>query len=232
MYRSKLLVLILLCLALVASACTSAATTTPAPAQQQPSAPPTAQPTATTAPTNTPVPSPTSQPTAAPAPAEGGACLVGATWQLSDMTDYFNGVMSQAGGGAEFVGQTGAVTYVFGKDGVASVEADHFKMTLQMKSQGLAIDIIVSINGRATAKFTLAEPDKITFSDPQTGDLNFSATVNGTEVLSGTPDEMAAMFGVSPDPKYNTFTYTCTDTTLSYTPPVQHAKPLIFKRVP
>ncbi len=147
------------------------------------------------------------------------------------MTDYFTGVMSQVVGG-EVVGQTGTVTYVFGNDGTASVKADNFKLTLKIKSQGLTIDIIVSINGHATAKFTLADPDKMIFSAAQLGDLTFNATVNGTEVLSGTPAEMAAMFGLSPDPKYSTFTYTCSDTTLSYTPPIQNAKPVVFKRVP
>ena len=228
MRRSQLVILIVLC-ALFVSACGSSST----PAQ--PTVPPTATrppATATAAPTNTPAPSPTPQSTATSASAEGRACLVGATWQLSDMSEYFTGVMSQAGNGAEVIGQTGTVTYVFGNDGVASVEADNFQLTLQLKSEGMTSDIIVSINGQATANFTLTEPDKITFSDPQMGDLSFSATVNGIEVLSGTPDEMAAMFGVSPDPKYNTFTYTCSDTTLSYTPPVQNARPLIFKRVP
>jgi hypothetical protein len=98
--------------------------------------------------------------------------------------------------------------------------------------QGVALDIVVSITGRATANYTLSDPNKITFSNPQMGDLKFSATLNGQELFAGTPDEMAAMFGVSPDPKYNTFTYECSGDTLKYTPPVKNAKPLTFKRVP
>lgn len=234
MFRLRSLALIVICLTLFVTACSSSATATPAPTQ--PAAQAAA--TATTAPTNTPVPSPTPRPTATtvptatPAPAQGGACLVGAAWQLSDMSDYFTGVMAQAGNGAKFVGQDGRVTYVFGNDGTASVEADNFKMTLQVDVQGVALNIVVSINGRATANYTLSNPNKITFSNAQMGDLKFSATLNGSELFAGTPDEMAAMFGVSPDPKYNTFTYECSGDTLKYTPPVKNAKPLTFKRVP
>jgi hypothetical protein len=226
MFRLRHVALIVICLSLFATACSSSATATPAPTQ------PVTQPTATTAPTNTPVPTATAAPTDTPAPARGAACLVMASWQLSDMSDYFSGVMAQAGGGAKFIGQTGSITYVFGNDGVASIEADNFKMTMQVEAQGTAFDIVVSITGRATANFTLSETDKITFSTPQMGDLTFSATMNGQELFTGTPAEMAAMFGVSPDPKYNTFAYECSGDTLKYTPPVQNAKPLTFKRLP
>ena len=72
------------------------------------------------------------------------------SWQLADMSDYFAGVMAQAGSGAKFVGQDGSITYVFGNDGVASVDAENFKMTLGVDVQGIALNIIVSITGRAT----------------------------------------------------------------------------------
>ncbi len=234
MHRSHFLILLVLCAALLISSCTAATTATSVPAQQQPAAPAATQPppTATTAPTNTPAPSPTPQPTAPPAPAQGGACLVGAAWQLDNMSDYFTSVMAQAGSGPKVVSQTGTITYVFGNDGIASVEANSFKLTLQVDAQGVSLDIVVSIDGRATVNFTLSDPNKITFSNPQLGDLKFSAALNGNELFSGTPAEMAAMFGVSPDPKYSTATYECTGDTLTYTPPVKNAKPLIFKRVP
>jgi len=235
MFRLQPLTLTVICLTLFATACSSSAPATPA--STQPIA--TAQPTA--APTNTPVPSPTplpatAAPTATTAPtaisAPGAACLVMAPWQLADMSDYFTGVMAQAGSGAKFVGQDGSITYVFGNDGVASVDAENFKMTLSVDVQGVALNIVVSITGRATADYTLSDPDKITFSNPHLGDLKFSATLNGQELFTGTPDELAAMFGVSTDPKYNTFTYECSGDTLKYTPPVKNAKPLTFKRVP
>ena len=234
MFRLRHGALIVICLTLFATACSGNATTTPAPAQ------PTTQSAATapTAPPNPPVPSPTPQPTATtaptatPAPAQGAACLVGVAWQFADMSDYFTSIMAQAGNGAKLAGQEGRVTYVFGNDGVTSVDAENFKMTLAVDVQGVALDIVVSINGRATANYTLSDPNRITFSNAQTGDLTFSATLNGQALFSGTPDEMAAMFGVSADPKYNTFTYECSGDTLKYTPPVKNAKPVTLKRVP
>ena len=236
MDRTRLFILTMLCVALLGAACNSPASTTPAPAQQPSAAPaqPTAQPTATAtlAPTTTPAPTATTAPTATPAPAQGAACLTRSPWQLADMSDYFTGVMAQVGNGAKFVGQDGTVTYVFGTDGTASVTADNFKMTLGVDVQGVTLNIVVSINGHATSNYTLSDPNKITFSKPELGDLKFSATMNGTELLSGTPDELAAMFGISPDSKYNTFTYDCNGDTLKYTPPVKNARPLTFKRVP
>jgi hypothetical protein len=235
MRRSRPFILLVLCTALLISACTTTATTaTSVPAQQPPAAPAATQPppTPTTAPTNTPAPSPTPQPTATPAPAQGGACLVGVTWQLSNMTDYFTSVMAQAGGGPKVASQDGTITYVFGNDGIATMEADNFKLTLQVDVQSVSLDIVVDINGRATANFTLSDPNEITLSNPKMGDLKFGATLNGQKLFASTPDEMAAMFGVSPDSKYNTVTYSCTGDTLMYTPAVKNAKPLIFKRGP
>lgn len=230
MRRSQPLFLIVLC-ALFVSACGGSAPVTSAPVEP-------AAPVATTAPTNTPAPSPTppptatTAPTAMPASAEGAACLVMATWQFADMSDYFESIMAQSGGVAKFVGQDGSVTYVFGNDGVASVNAENFAMTLAIDVQGTTFEIVVSIDGRATSNYTLSEPNKITFSNPEMGDLTFSATMNGQELFSSTPDEMAAMFGVSEDPRYNTFTYECSGDTLKYTPPVENASPITLKRVP
>ncbi len=138
----------------------------------------------------------------------------------------------EAGSGAKVARQDGSITYVFGNDGVASVEADGFKLTLNVDVQGVTLDIVVSIDGRATANYTLGDPNKVTFSNPKTGDLKFSATLNGQELFSSTSDELAAMFGVSSDPKYETSTYECSGDMLTYTPPVKNAKPLTFKRVP
>jgi len=239
MFRLQPLALTVICLTLFATACSSSATATPASTQPVATAQPTAA--ATAAPTNTPAPSPvpptaTAAATATTTPtaisAQGAACLVMSSWQLADMSDYFAGIMAQAGSGAKFVGQDGTITYVFGNDGVASVDAENFKMTLGVDVQGVALNIIVSITGRATADYTLSDPNQITFSNPHLGDLKFSATLNGQELFTGTPDELAAMFGVSADPKYNTFTYECSGDTLKYTPPVKNARPLTFKRVP
>jgi hypothetical protein len=40
-------------------------------------------------------------------------------------------------------------------------------MTLAVDVQGVALDIVISINGRATANYTLSDPNRITFSNAQ-----------------------------------------------------------------
>ena len=233
-----------LLLTLVLSACSSApATTAPAapaaaPTTSAPTVAPTNAPTTapTVAPTDTPAPTPTtaptatSAPTAAPLPASGGACLVG-TWELSDMSTYMESVMAKSGSAVTLVGQTGGFVYTFGADGNAHVEAQDFTMKMSMDVQKLKFDINITISGAADSQYT-ATADKVTYSNGETKNLKVSATMNGTELFSTTPDELAAMFGVSPDPKYNTFGYQCQGDTLVYTPPITDAQPITLKRVP
>lgn len=230
MFNLKHTLLIVICAALLLAACSGAPAGTPATA-------PTAEPTTAPAATNTPAPTATSEatatlePTVAAPPLAGGDCLVG-NWNFADMSDYFASVMSQAGGVAEYIGEEGSVNYTFGADGKAQVEADNFTIKLRATTQGLALDINVKINGTATADYTTHEPNEITFANAQTSGFTFSATLNEQELFSGTPDEMMALFGVSPDPQYNTFTYECSATTLKYTPPVPNARPVVLERIP
>jgi hypothetical protein len=225
-----------LLLAVVLSACSSAPATTapagPAPTTAAPTASaPTAAPTIvpTVAPTDTPAPTATTAPTATPLPASGSACLVG-TWELSDMSTYMESVMAKSGSAVTLVGQTGGFVYTFGADGNAHVEAQDFTMKMSMDVQKLKFDINITISGAADSQYT-ATADKVTYSNGKVNGLKISATMNGTELFSTTPDELAAMFGVSPDPKYNTFGYQCDGDTLVYTPPIADAQPITLKRV-
>ena len=230
-----------LLLTLVLSACSSSPATPAAPAAPAaattapatttaPTAVPTVAPTATTAPTPTTAPTATSAPTATPLPASGGACLVG-TWELVDLSVYMQSVFAQSGGAVTFAGQTGRIVYTFGADGTAHVDAQDFTMQMAMAVEKLTFDINVIISGAADSQYT-ATDDQITFSNGELKGLKISATMNGTELFSNTPAELAAMFGASPDPKYNTFGYQCDATTLTYTPPVENAQPVVMKRVP
>ena len=235
MYRSILIGLITI-LMLTACGGSSPAATPAAPvaaATSAPAARPTALPTATTAPTAsptaTPVPTATPAPTATPLPPSNSACLVG-TWELSDMSQYMQSVIAQSGGAVEFVGQTGRITYVFGADGSAIVDAQDFTMQMSMTVEKLTFELNITISGGATSTFT-ATDEKVTFSDGELRGLKFSATMNGTELFNSTPAELAAMFGVSPDPRYNTFGYQCDATTLTYTPPIDAAQPVVMKRL-
>ena len=103
-------------------------------------------------------------------------------------------------------------------------------MKMSMDVQKLKFDINVTISGATDSQYT-ASADKITFSHGEVKGLKISATMNGNELFSTTPDELAAMFGVSPDPKYNTFGYQCDGDTLVYTPPIADAQPVTMKRV-
>lgn len=233
MHTSKQRVMAMgLLLALVLTACAGTAAT-PAPAPTSAPAP-TTQPTATTVPTavptNTPVPTPTTAPTATPLPATGSACLVG-TWQLSDMSVYMQSIMAKSGSAVSLVEQTGGLVYTFAADGTAHAEAQDFTMKMTMTVEKLTFDLNVTISGAADSQYT-ATDDQITFSNGEVKGLKVSATMNGTELFSSTPDELAAMFGVSPDPKYNVFGYQCSGDTLVYTPPVEDVQPVVMKRMP
>ncbi len=227
---------ICLCIALLLSACGSSATPTPvnnnptAPTSAAPTSAPTEAATNTPAPTNTPIPTDTPAPTETPAPITGSGCLVG-VWQFNDMSAYFASVMSKAGNPAKFVGQEGAIVYTFGADGKAKIDVQDFTANLEITAQNLAIPIQIKMSGNATADYATSDPNKVTFSNAQTSGLKFSATMNGQVLFSSTPDELAAAFGISPDPKYNTFTYECSADTLNYTPPLPNAKPVVLKRV-
>lgn len=204
----------------------SPATSAPAPTSVPTSVPvaptatpvPTAVPTATTAPTATPVP-----------PATGNACLVG-TWELSDMSQYMQSVMATSGSAVSLVGQSGKITYVFGADGSAKVDAQDFTMKMAMTVEKLTLELDVVMSGGATSTYA-ATADKVTFSGGELQGLKVSATMNGTEMFKSTPAELAAMFGVSPDPKYSTFGYQCTADKLVYTPPIDNAQPVVMNRV-
>jgi hypothetical protein len=178
----------------------------------------------TTAPTSTP------SATDTPAAVSGGACLIG-TWEFSDMSDYMTSIMSKTGGTVKFVGQEGKVLYIFGADGKSKVDAQNSTLKLSSTVQGMALNIDVTMNGSATADYTATNDGKVTFSNPKTDGLTLSAKMNDQELFSGTSNDLAAMFGVSADAKYDTFTYECDATTLRYTPPVEGAAPVVLKRV-
>ena len=237
MFRRSIVVIVVFCAVLLAAcgggstpAATGNSSSSAPSAPPAPTTAPTAAPTDTPAPTNTPAPTDTLTPTEAPAQSGGASCLVG-TWQFDDMSAYFTSVMSKAGGPAKFVGQEGAIVYTFGADGKAKIDVQNFTAKLEITAQNLSIPLDVKMSGSATADYATSGPDKVTFSNAQTSGLKFSATMNGQEVFSTTPDDLAAAFGISPDPKYNTFTYECSADTLNYTPPLPNAKPVVLKRV-
>ncbi len=227
--------LIVTCALLLLAACSSAPAS--APTSTAPTSAPVAAPTDTPAPTATPLPTATPAPTDTPAPtnapaqSSGPACLVG-NWELANIGDYFASIMAKANTPFTQANQQGNIRLTFGSDGKAVWNANDWKVTLTAQVEGINLNVVVSINGSATADYS-ATADTITFSNRQSDNLVMSSSVNGQTLFSGTSDQLAAMFGVSGKSNaFNEFPYECSGDTLKYTPPIKNARPVVLQRVP
>jgi hypothetical protein len=150
---------------------------------------------------------------------------------MTDMSDYFTSIMAKINTPFKLADKKGSVRITFGADGKAAMAADQWQVTLSGTVQGVVLNVVVSINGAATADYVVAA-DKVTFSNRKSDNMVMSATVNGQELFSGTSDELAALFGVSgSNNAYNTFPYACGSDTLKYTPPIKNASPVVLTRV-
>lgn len=183
---------------------------------------------ATTAPTETPVPV---TDTPVPAPASGAACVVG-TWEMADMGAYMASIIPSAAGAAiDVTGQEGFLRYTFSDDGTVAFNADNFVLHFAISISGAAFNLDVSINGTGTATYSGDDAGNLQFSNASTEDLTFSASLNGTELFSGSSTELAGLFGASPDGGSATIVYECQGDTLRYTPPVANAQPVVLRRI-
>jgi hypothetical protein len=210
---------VLLAAVLFLSACTSSTNATSAPVS------PTAIP-ATPAPTNTPQPTNTPAPTYTPTPISGAACLVG-KWQVENLSGY----MASLAVPGQVLSESGPITYQFDKNGQARVTVDHFTMKVKAPVQGFTLNLNVVIDGEATARYTGSSSNQLAFSNVQLDGLTVSAGTGKRELFSGTPAEMADLFGLSLDPLFNTSTYSCRGDTLKYIPPLQNASEVVLTRV-
>ncbi len=216
---------ILLAAMLFLAACTGSAvaTATPVPLTAVPTTP---APTRTPQPTGTPRPTNTPAPTNTPTPISGAACLVG-KWQVEDLLSYVTSLGVQG----QVQNDSGPITYQFDRNGQARVTVNHFTMKVKVPVQGLSLNLTVVIDGDATARYT-AKSDQLAFSNVQLDGLQVSAGTGKRELFSGTPAEMADLFGLSLDPLFNTSTYSCRGDTLKYIPPLQNAAEVTLKRIP
>jgi len=223
------LILLIVGVLLASAACSGGATPAASATPVVPtSVPPTAtlQPTATPAPTNTPKPTHTPEPVAA----SGDACPVGA-WELSDLGTYMSSILpATAGAKFSLTGQDGYVHYVFGADGSVAFEAQDFVVRFTIAVSGVSFDMEVGIDGAGSATYA-ADAGSMTFSNSSGGELTFYTTLAGTQVFSGTSDELASLFGISADAASATFSYQCEGDTLTYTPPIENAQPVVLTRV-
>lgn len=215
---------IMLAAMLFLAACTGTAVATAAPVPPT-AVPTTPAPTRTPQPTSTPRPTRTPAPTPTPTPISGAACLVG-RWQVTDLSAY---VASLAVPG-KVLSDSGPVTYQFDRNGQARVTVDHFTMQVKAAVQGFMLNLNVVIDGAVTARYTGAN-DQLAFSNVQLDGLIVSAGTGQRPLFSGTPTEMADLFGLSLDPLFNTAAYTCRGDVLAYTPPFQNASEVVLKRI-
>ena len=147
------------------------------------------------------------------------------------MSDFFVAILAKAGGPVEFVGQEGRILYTFSPAGKASVHADNFSVKMKLTIQGLPFNLAAIITGDATADYTISDPNKVTFSNNQAGNLKLITALNGAEMTVVSPDEIQSAFGFSADPEHNNFTFECSGNTLTYTPPVTDSTPITLTRI-
>lgn len=214
----------LLAIMLLLTACTGSAVATSAPVVPT-AAPTTPAPTRTPQPTSTLRPTNTPAPTSTPTPISGAACLVG-KWQVEDLSSY---IASLAVPG-QVLDESGPVTYQFDRNGQVQVTVDHFVMKVKAPVQGFTLNLNVVIDGEVTARYT-GTADQLAFADVQLDGLTVSAGTGKRTLFSGTPTEMADLFGLSLDPLFNTSPYSCRGDVLKYTPPLQNASDVMLKRV-
>jgi hypothetical protein len=125
--------------------------------------------------------------TTAPA-SSSSSCPVG-VWSLTDFSSYMNSIQqntaSASGSDVTIASQafTGTAKFDFGADGTATLMADNFQqkfiMTTDAGGTKLNIDIALNINGKSTAKYTVAD-DKISFTDQDNSGMTISVDTMGT----------------------------------------------------
>ena len=176
---------------------------------------------------------PTSQPTEpqSQAPSEasgsGAACLVG-TWELADLSEFMASVLPpQSEGTLTYKGTSGTAYYMFNSDGTAGVQAEDLKVDYQLGG-GLNLDIQVSLNGTGTADYTVAEGHLLSTTNVNIDNLAMTLTMGGMPTGDSTPlGGMVPFFGETA----TATPFTCTTTTLTYTPVTEGAKAVVFTRV-
>ena len=186
----------------------------------------TPQPTRTPLPTRTPKPTNTPAPTKTPTPISGAACLPG-TWQVTDLSAYLSSLAVPG----QVLNESGPVTYRFDKGGKAQVTVDHFAMKVKAPVKGFSLNVNVIIDGTVDAGYTANQGDQLAFNNVQLDGLKVSVKLGKQELFSGTPSEMADLFGISLDPLFSAAAYTCRADTLTYTPPFQDARDVTLQRI-
>jgi hypothetical protein len=176
---------------------------------------------------------PTSHPTEpqsqAPSKAAGSSaeCLVG-TWELADLSEFMASVLPpQSEGTLTYNGTTGTAYYMFNSDRTAGVQADDPKVDYQLGGD-LNLDIQVGLNGTDTADYTVAQGNLLSTTNVNIDNLAMTLTMGGMPAGDSTTlGSMVPFFG-----EMATATpFTCTTTTLTYTPVTEGAQAVVFTRI-
>ncbi len=170
---------------------------------------------------------PESTPAAPPAQAASGAeCIVG-TWELTDLSEYMKSVVPDTGGTLTYQGTSGSARYIFGADGKAQIQADNLQVSYKMGA-GINLDFQVGLNGSGTADYTVAEGNLLSTTNVNVDGLALTLTMGGVPFGdSSSLGSMIPFFGETS----SAMPFTCTSTTLTYTPAAQGAQPVTFTRV-
>ena len=166
--------------------------------------------------------------TAPPFPVASGAeCLVG-TWELADLSEFMASVLPpQSEGTLTYKGTSGTAYYMFKSDGTAGVQAEDLKVDYQLGG-GLNLDIQVSLNGTGTADYTVAQGHLLSTTNVNIDDLAMVLTMGGIPTGDGTTlGGMVPFFGETA----TATPFTCTPTTLTYTPVTEGAQAVVFTRI-
>ncbi len=172
---------------------------------------------------------PTEPQSQAPSEAAGtsAACLVG-TWELADLSEFMASVLPpQSEGTLTYNGTTGTAYYMFNSDGTAGVQADDLKVDYQLGG-GLNLDIQVGLNGTGTADYTGAQGNLLSTTNVNIDNLSMTLTMGGMPAGDSTTlGSMVPFFGETATAK----PFTCTTTTLTYTPVTEGAQAVVFTRI-
>lgn len=158
--------------------------------------------------------------------ASGAACIVG-TWELADLSEYMKSVVPDTGGTLTYQGMSGTARYIFGADGKAQIEAENLTVSYLMGGD-INLDFQVGFNGTGTADYTVAEGNLLSTTNVNVDALALTLTMGGVPFGdSSTLGSMIPFFGET-----TTATpFTCTSTTLSYTPAAEGAQAVVFTRI-
>jgi hypothetical protein len=75
----------------------------------------------------------------------------------------------------QVLSESGPIKYQFEASGQARVTVDHFAMKVKVPVQGLSLNLTVTIDGDATARYAANQSNQLAFSNVQLDGLTVSA---------------------------------------------------------